>query len=402
MSTQSAQHPSSIRQQLREDAPLIAAVSLIILALSQLGWLSPLETQSLDAWMRLKAPIEARCVSIVKITEGDYERLFESRSPLAPEKLKDIIRAIASGGARLIAVDIDTSHKDFAQFQPEADWPTLVWAQSASYAPGNEPESDRIRPKPILGAQNRCVPMGLALFPNGTQGGVRYFRHAYETADGPVLSFPAAIVEAWHALSAEKKQGDTAACPDTPTVHDEEGHNLILDLSGGEFTFNPHKAGEVLHVADSPAWRSDGLLKHQLVILGGEYDAARDFHETPMGRKLGVELIAHAVEAELQGRMITPVNHSLMVALEVTAGLCMSLLHFYLGTTRWRWLVVVAIPAIALSSSWLAFARLSLWANFAPVMVAVHLHHNPGPVTTWIVTKLRYLPGQVLKLLGRG
>lgn len=266
-------HPSSIRQQLREDAPLIVTVSLLILVLSQLGWLSPLDTKSLDAWMRLKAPIDARFVSIVKITEEDYQRLFEARSPLAPKELRDIINAIARGGARLIAVDIDTSHKDFAQFQPEADWPLVVWAQSASYAPKAEPESDRIRPKSVLGAQNLCVHKGLALFPNSTQGGVRYFRHTYETAGGSILSFPAAIVKAWRGLSANKTDGHITACPDTSTTHYEDGHDLILDLSAGEFTFNPHKAGEVLRVANSPGWQSAGPLKDQLVILGIKRDA---------------------------------------------------------------------------------------------------------------------------------
>jgi CHASE2 domain-containing sensor protein len=362
-------HLSPLWRHLLKATPLILTVSLITFLLAHFGWLQIMETGGLDTLMRLRKPVKPRDVSIVKITEEDYEQIFESRYPLNPVKLKLLIDAIARGKPKLIAVDIDTSHPDFRSLQPDPKWPPIVWAQSVSL-PKNS--NEKLKPIPVLGGQDIRVPTGLAVLPNDSDGNIRHFRREFETTNGTLPTFPAAILATWREASAGHPRSHESALQESKA--EEEEHNLVLDLTGEVFDFNPHKASDVLTVADGEGWQTDGPLKDQVVLLGGEYAAARDVYRTPLGEKYGVELMAHAVESELQGRTIAPVNEVLMILLEVAAGFLLVILNYYLGGTSWRWLTWAAIPLIALVSSFLVFSRLSLWASFVPVMVAGRLH----------------------------
>jgi hypothetical protein len=154
---------------------------------------------------------------------------------------------------------------------------------------------------------------------------------------------------------------------------------LILNLSIDPYVFDaPVRASTVLAEAttgevstSSPTFLA---LKDKIVMLGGKYESSRDFYETPLGTKYGVDLSAVAVETELSGTGIRHANHYALVALEVAAGLTLALLT-HLFPHGWRHLLALAaIPLLALFGSLLAFSSFAMWANFVPTLFAAQIH----------------------------
>ena len=58
-----------------------------------------------------------------------------------------------------------------------------------------------------------------------------------------------------------------------------------------------------------------------MVLLGGLFHAARDEYTTPLGRMAGVQLMAHAVESELQGGGFRWPREPVMLLLNIAGGI---------------------------------------------------------------------------------
>ena len=48
-------------------------------------------------------------IAVVPVTDDDYKDLFDGKSPLQPAVVLQLIKACAVAGAKVIAVDLDTS-----------------------------------------------------------------------------------------------------------------------------------------------------------------------------------------------------------------------------------------------------------------------------------------------------
>jgi hypothetical protein len=156
-------------------------------------------------------------------------------------------------------------------------------------------------------------------------------------------------------------------------------NDLILNLAIDPYSFDARiRASQVLDQAitgnaggTSPVFLS---IKDKIVLLGGNYAAASDYHLTASGVKSGTELSAIAVESELSKTGLRQANHFVLVLMEVVAGLALVVLNYFFPA-GWRHLLALAsIPALALLGSWIAFSSLALWANFIPTLVATQLH----------------------------
>jgi CHASE2 domain-containing sensor protein len=111
-----------------------------------------------------------------------------------------------------------------------------------------------------------------------------------------------------------------------------------------------------------------------IVLIGGNYTAARDDYWTPFGKIAGVELIANAIESELQGHIhLAPTWLKWLT--DLLAGSL--IVYFYY---RWH-----ACPGIALVASclamvgpfviaWPLYQWFALWLNVAPVMGGMVIH----------------------------
>lgn len=368
---------------------VVVAISLLTFALDHFGWLKSWETAALDRLLILKQRVPTHDIAVVEIDDADYEQLFHETSPLDPETLTDIIDAIARNQPKLIAVALDTSARVFKGVKPSPNWPPIVWARGAHPAGEQEGGSrgggEVFVLERLLGSDE--VPAGLAsgvaLMPEDSDSQMRHFersfrvvpRGAHDAEPRAADSFHWAIVKSYCA-----HPGGDPRCGQLFPTHAEggEGH-LILNLSIDPYAFDaPVRASTVLAEATtgevsttSPTFLA---LKDKVVLLGGKYESSRDYYETPLGTKYGVDLSAVAVETELSGTGIRHANHYALFALEVAAGLILSLLTYLFPHGRRHLLALASIPLLALFGSLLAFSSFAMWANFIPTLFAAQLH----------------------------
>ena len=119
-------HKRTFLTNLRRAFPAIVLAIVGTYILSRLGTLHGLERLALDAEMAA-SPHPSTSICLVEITDTDYDDIFGGRSPLLPDKLHDLISAIALSKPAVIGVDIDTSHPQFRNFKIEPDWPPVIW-----------------------------------------------------------------------------------------------------------------------------------------------------------------------------------------------------------------------------------------------------------------------------------
>lgn len=386
-----------LAERARRVTPTIVSFILLTFLLEQAGWLKGFESKALDTLVSLREPLEAQQVVIVGISRDDYRTEFGERSPLDPAKLKRIVDAIAKGHPAVIGVDLDTGAEVFRDLQPPPAPPTIVWARDASAANGDSEagaaersqgrnqksiadigkrllhrflpfifrERERIVPGGVLGRDRSSFPSGVALIPRDNDGAIRRYRRQFRTSEpGSALmdSFSWAIV---------KEYDKAMSLPLRETEESDEG--WVMNFAVNEDSFKPLTIEELFRVSDGAGWQGDrGEVKDKIVLLGGLYPTSRDQHFTPIGSRYGVELLAYAVESDLQKRTVKPPSRYLLLFGELLAGFALVLVHVGLrGKTRALRYTLIAVPLIALLASVLLFSSLALWALFLPVLLAV-------------------------------
>ena len=311
---------ASLGGRLRRAAPVIIIFVLLTFLLDYGGWLRSFETTALDTFILLKQPLDDEHVVIVGITKEDYKEFFGGQSPLDPARLKEVIDAIAEGNPALIGVDLDTSSESFRglQFPPA---PVVVWARGAERAALRQgednaaeigkgllrrflpfvfrPEEERFSVSEVLGRGGNALPSGLAVVPRDGDGIIRRYRRSFKTwePDAPSMdSFSWAVVKEYR-----KSKGGA------PKQAEDSGEVWVMNYAVKEYSFKPISVKEVLATHQGAGWQGErGPLKDKIVLLGGVYPASRDEHYTPAGPRYGVELLAYAVESDLQGE---PLGH---------------------------------------------------------------------------------------------
>lgn len=381
---------ASLGKRLFRAAPLIFIVVLLTIMLESGGWMRSLESTTLDTFLLLREPLEAKHVVIVSITQDDYKAYFGAQSPLDPAQVKKIVDAIAMGNPAVIGVDLDTSSPTFRELQPPPA-PTVVWARDAERVvpnnPGVEgrsvsevgtrllsrflpflfkPEEERFSISNVLGRVGHEFPSGVALVPLDSDSTIRRYRRQFLTTepDLPVMnSFSWATV---------KEYGRSTGYRVEETEESKEG--WVLNSAVDEHSFKPISVKRLLEdLSNGEGWRGErGPVKNKIVLLGGMYPTSRDQHYTLGGPKYGVELLAYAIESDLQGKNIRPPNRYVVWLAELVLGFALVLVHlrFKERPKQVRY-TVVAIPLFALLASFLVFSSLALWALFLPILLAV-------------------------------
>jgi len=349
---------------------------VLVMLFGRLGVLHKFETITLDAEARLNTPPANSSVAIVNIVDDDYDNLFGSTSPLHPDKLRELIDAIAKGQPKVIGVDIDTSDTQFRDgLRVPPSWPPVVWERVVK----DLPESTDEKPEPlsVLGGSDpaRDRDSGLALLIQDSEDKVvRRYQRLIDTAEGPLPSFAWSIMQKF--------------APDKTAALDERAAPLLIKFSGDregshrlEFT-----AAKLLDLA--PSWEkapASSPLYKKIVLLGGSY-RGQDRHDTPLGKMIGVRVIANVIETELDGGGYGPPGKVTVALLEIFDGFVLLLLFHFLTTARATAISMVIIPLLALVCSFISFGSFSRWAYFAPVLLGVllfelynHYRHHAIP-----------------------
>jgi CHASE2 domain-containing sensor protein len=349
------------RSNLAKETMVILAICALTFTAEHAGLLDRFENAGLDAFNILMAPKDPSNIVLIGIDDADYQKQFSGRSPLDPEKLHDLIDAIARGCPRVIGVDINTSSQDFQKMRIEPGWPPIVWGQDMDSSGGYH------QPIPVLGGRPLRENMdraGIAALPQDSDGVIRRYARYFRT--GPesrskVSSFP------WQIRQAARNIRDEPADSDDPEP-------LRLNFAGERYSFSPLSADNVLRVSKGEGWAgTDGPLRDKIVLLGGTYREARDSYVTPVGTMAGMQLMAQAVESEFGGGIRLP-NLLFALLIDILIGFVLVYFHHQFRPSTALILSLLALPVLSIVGSFLSFGTFALWFNFVPVMIGVLIH----------------------------
>ena len=346
------------RRRFVSAATLIVAISLGTTLLDRGGFFDRYESASLDQLLRLGPRNQPDDALVVRIDDADYAQLFGHRSPLDAGALSKIIDAISLAHPREIVVDLLTDDRAFGKLSPTPDWPTIVWAQDALDSPGGE------KPLAILGGRGPRPGdyAGLARMPTDDDGVIRRYARTWPTQDGARPTLPHEAVLRSRGLAAGSDATDDG----------EE----FLNFAGRRWNYTApgYRASQVLALARYPAWRDNPVFHGKIVVIGGYYREARDTFVTSVGLRQGVDVITQAIETEIHGNGIKPVNEALAFALDVILGFALVAFGDFLRTPRALLLGFAALAAIVLLASYATFETFGRWFNFVPMIAGVVLH----------------------------
>ena len=130
-------------------------------------------------------------------------------------------------------------------------------------------------------------------------------------------------------------------------------------------------ASELLRIAEWPAFRERGPLRNKIVLIGGDYRAARDEHLTPLGMMSGVDIWAQVIETELGGGGFVPPHWLWPVTLQLLS-VALVILLFRTASLRVAVLAgALALPVLAMICARLAFGSVWHALYFFPSMIVV-------------------------------
>ena len=372
----------SFRSYFWKAFPWVVGVSFLTLFLHHNGSLNRLESTAIDFATRLREPLVPADVFIVKIDDGDYQSIFQNRSPLDRTQLKEIIKAAVSGRPRVIGIDIDTSDPGDLMLSPEElGGVRLVWGQTVAQI--RTEKKYILEPIPVLGGQKPQPPLeslGVAVLPPlDDDGRARRYARRVPLVHRAADTLPWAVAKAFCLSVFDDSHASTELLQRCEAIlkserNAESDERYLLPFSAPVESMN---ASSLLKAAKY-GWREGSSLQGKAVILGGTFELSGDAHDTPSGEKKGIEMVAQAAETELQSKLIAPVNDWLMFLLEILGGFALVGWHYFTHHWRKTWVIIIAqlapIPILALLLSYAAFFSFAYWANFILVLCSVFIH----------------------------
>jgi len=338
------------------------------------GCIKPLENTQLDIMLGLN-PLNMNNVKIVGITNYDYRAEFGSQSPLAPNKVSELIDLIGQGKPELIVVDLDTSDPRFKQMtMPKVSCP-IIWGRTArdedsftnskhfGLANGVKTANKTVpifTLDPVLGQSNPPpdIKSGVAQIPVDADGVVRnyYRRFSVRGSDGDTVvgSLP------WIAA--------TEVNPELINKHTRADTVPLLYVSDPD-QLSRISCADLRRVASKPAWKE--VAQAKVVVLGGYYGAARDDFATPVGRMWGADLVAQAIDGELQKRMKQDAPLWLIILCQVGTGMFLAFLNCRFPSGIVACGGFLLIPVLSLGVGAMLLQTCSLWADFMPVLLVI-------------------------------
>jgi CHASE2 domain len=307
--------------------------------------------QSLDAAVAVQRRIPAESVALLVIDDPDYLHVFADRSPLNPDTFSKLLEVVATGGARAIVVDIDTSDSRFTTMKTPAI--PIVWIMGGTL---NQDGTYTVLP-PLGG---RALPSGsvtaIAVVPNDDRGIIRGYKRVYKLKDGPVAASPG------YALATLLKGGPASETSGAENVRYLDFRYVFLQTP---------RAGNILDAAKASSWADLQMFKNKVVVIGGKYWASRDQYATPAGARFGCEIVAQEVQAELDGTSIAPASRWLTGFLLVLGGLLIVAVYHWFRLRTAFVVSLILVPLLSIGSNWILFHRFAMWGAMVPLVSAV-------------------------------
>lgn len=378
--------------------PALLVFFVLTQILESAGYFRGTETYSLDLWLRFNDTPRTGNIVLVLIDDQDYAGRFSGRSPLDAGELKSILDDIQRAGPRLVAVDIDTSHSQFAS----TTWPSAVWARTGSAPsspPGDELETTPgdaanvvIRrgdllgkyPEEVVDARQHLISTrpksGLASFLADPDGVVRFFHPRLQTVPvgesgaGPwwAETLPSAIVSEFRRLEGTPA-GQESAPPESGTSAGRlfagpENEGVLMNFAFDRGRFRRMTARSLTASAREEFWEDNSPLRDAIVLVGGTYASARDLYMTPVGPMYGIELIACAVETGLAGNGVRPIGQRWAQLLDLAVGSLMIFISWRFPGRHSFMIGLASVFLLAIGASFVVFRVFAFWFSFVPLL----------------------------------
>jgi CHASE2 domain-containing sensor protein len=351
----SKQRRKSFWRRLLRATPIIVASIFLTLIYGNTPVFRKLENLVSDSMMRIREPQGTSNIVIVRITDDYYKKEFGGKSPLDPEKLNQIIGAIAAGRPKVIGVALDTSSETFKSLSRTPDWPPIIWARDATYSSVH----GKYLLSGVLGIDSPSVSYGLVVLKLDSDAVIRRYSRWYDTDAGPVPSLPWAMLK--------KFRNDERQLSAAPDFKDEFLINYVGPANSPYFT---HVPVEHLDKMRKQGIGESSIFENRMVILSGDY-GAQDEHNTPVGRMIGAEVLASIAETEQQGGGRKPAGKVAIALLAIFDSIVLlSLIHVF-GLGKTLLMSVVLVPVLALLFSVVLFGSLYYAGTLAVVLIAV-------------------------------
>ena len=361
----------------------LCLIVALVVSLKHLGLVDPLERMVIDVFAATEPARPANHTLLFDIDDTAYHGPFKSTSPLDHELIGKLIIGAWIGGARAVAVDIDTdalaadkavaaileTRAELAQRVPVNSRAPIVWAKDAE-ACGHGGHTRCVIPRSSIEPMNASADRsGIALLPLDDDGAVRRYWPTFTSGtrrpdgscdcQGTIPSLPRAAV-----VAAGFQHGTDADKP------------LLLDWRGDRFAIPRIPATQVISGFDQHWWGSSQPIRGRIVIVGGTFREARDTRWTPAGEMSGMEIMAHVIEAEATGGGLAHLSLWMAVVIEILAGLALMWLNWRFPAESRLSLLVngVAVFVLPLAASWLLHRYALYWVNVAPVLAGVWIH----------------------------
>jgi hypothetical protein len=356
-----------------------------------------------DPW---RHEAKARIVTL-EIDDETYTKYFRDTSPLNPQRVDSLIKAILRRREELqspptvIGVDLltDSPNEEYASQYRNWNFDTgnsgIVWVSGIANEKGESPNffgwlfghHDHlvVQPTGVLGndpatleGKYPSVAWGIPVFPREGDLRLRRLLRRVEVSTGHESSTQPELVPTWaSAIAREFCETPSSGCSDDadpkPEVFVSYGFQEPQRFRARD-VFRSDETGRWI-LAESTEFTSAITERHTIILIGGTFAAARDLYETPIGRIPGLLLNAYAVQAELSGLTIDEFSRPLTVGLDILIGLAVGYLVHYKGK-RFRKVILLGLGSILVAvfisafSFWLGF----LWASCVGVAAGMPLH----------------------------
>ncbi|HWY21349.1 MAG TPA: CHASE2 domain-containing protein [Candidatus Acidoferrum sp.] len=367
-------------------------------------------------------PQTSKDIFIVSITDSDYRsrELFDSRTPLKPEKIKQLLQVVLRLGPKVVGIDLDT--KDPTVWSKEVvggdckvengvpakifsgSSAVVVWARMPVEVRGKEATENSDTPIQLYQVLGGCAGhdlddfSGVPRFPLDADGVVRRYVGEFEVDnEPPVGSFARAIAEKYCVClrsNTEEKILNFARKKNFLTIASSA---LIPKQRDGKEEEDSTEAKK------EDFWKRS--VRGKIVLIGGEFEDARDTHDTtpaqvPLPQPVyGIELNAMAIDSDIHGGAVIVVPRLAAFLSDMAAGTLFVWIFFRLvqhpsqrivrliehrpakgifSVIGLRKLLFFAatfatlLAAIGVSLTLLLVA--SCWMSFIPILIGANLH----------------------------
>ncbi|MBI1734441.1 MAG: adenylate/guanylate cyclase domain-containing protein [Candidatus Rokubacteria bacterium] len=364
------------------------AASLLVTGAAGLGYLQGLQGWALDLVQQVQGQQHPPGIVVVGITDEEFDNELGGRTPTSRAYLAKVVRGLQRAGARAVLLDFDFTSPTEPENDRQLAEAILAFSENGiskvvftdGAVKGKGPLTDpRILAATVRGTPNQPVDPD------------QIVRHAALVApsasDGsPQAVLSLALVARMAGYSNEQLQraidaGKIALPRWKDGTRLEAGNDEIslefkrrdrIRFVGPANSFLTIPSAPIAALADpdvEPA--TDNPVRGRVVLVGGAFEASRDFFHTPKGRMYGVEVHATMVHMLLTRSFVRTAGWGTSLAVQggivLLAGVLLTTVRPLIGTLiLFGSLILVGLPL-----SYLLFTRTGFWVDFfLPVLAA--------------------------------